>query len=324
LHTCQYWLNDQSTLLKEYKDLLQTNLQLSKCTATCSMGSCFATEIRQRLILEGYNYLLGEQGKQLWIRDERWGSPLQHSSVAWERVYSTHTFLHIVEYTFGTRSFDRLHTCEFNYRERKHIPVVTDLLRSKIFYSDREAAEKDVLDHNHASRVVLEQADLLILTLGLTEVWWSDRGFFLSQYPHVYTLDGVSFVVSDYQENLDNLNQAYAILKEHNPKLKILVTVSPVHLDATFRTDVDIFTASCASKSILRTVADTFVSSHEDAYYFPSYEIATMIAPRLQIPIWRSFSSTFFRSLDLRHISPEVIDLIMSIFNGMYLGRGGS
>ena len=59
-------------------------------------------------------------------------------------------------------------------------------------------------------------------------------------------------------------------MKEHNPECRLLVTVSPVHLWATFRDDLDVISASCNSKSTLRAVADEFASRHDNVYYFPA------------------------------------------------------
>jgi len=59
-------------------------------TPVASLGSCFAREIKRRLIQRGYNYITEETSHPASI----------HASAAWERVYSTHCMRQIFEYTF--------------------------------------------------------------------------------------------------------------------------------------------------------------------------------------------------------------------------------
>jgi len=54
----------------------------------------------------------------------------------------------------------------------------------------------------------------------------------------------------------------------------MLLTLSPVPLTATARPH-HVLTASMAAKATLRAAIDAFVLTHEDADYFPSYEIVT-------------------------------------------------
>ena len=87
------------------------------------------------------------------------------------------------------------------------------------------------------------------------------------------------FRVSRYPENLANLERIHAIMARHNPACKLIVTVSPVHLWATFRPDADVISASCNSKSTLRAGADEFVARHDNLRYFRRFEMATMSQP---------------------------------------------
>ena len=60
---------------------------------------------------------------------------------------------------------------------------------------------------------------------------------------------------------------------------RLLITISPVNLWATFRKDLDVISASCNSKSTLRAVADEFTLRHENVFYFPAFEMATIYQP---------------------------------------------
>ena len=72
----------------------ETGLKIDECTPIASIGSCFAREIKRRLIQRGYNYVAEETQNPAAI----------HASAAWERVYNTFCLRQIFEYTFEDRS----------------------------------------------------------------------------------------------------------------------------------------------------------------------------------------------------------------------------
>ena len=78
-------------LLRNYPELPKIN----RNTTFSSIGSCFAREIKNWLIANNYNYLIGKENdsfcsKELFPGDNG-VSPSSHASVAWERVYNTFT-----------------------------------------------------------------------------------------------------------------------------------------------------------------------------------------------------------------------------------------
>lgn len=116
-----------------------------------------------------------------------------------------------------------------------------------------------------------------------------------------------AFEVSRYEENMANMERIHQLMAAHNPDCKILVTVSPVHLWATFRQDCDVISASCNSKSTLRAVADAFAAAHDNVVYFPAYEIATIFRPIL--------GDTYFAAgQENYHVNRETVDFIMAHF----------
>lgn len=115
------------------------------------------------------------------------------------------------------------------------------------------------------------------------------------------------FRVSRFDENLQNLERIYELLSENNPEAYLVVTVSPVHLWATFRDDLDVISASCNSKSTLRAVADEFVSRHDNVFYFPAYEMATIYRPIMSQSIFTEGRENF-------HVNRDVVNFIMEQF----------
>jgi len=118
----------------------------------------------------------------------------------------------------------------------------------------------------------------LIITLGLVEVW-RDREAdvytnstpirsVLKSHPERYEFHLTSFV-----ENWDALESIHALLTRYgHPDVRIVITVSPVPLMATF-SKMDVVIANTYGKSLLRTVAQEWAAAQPNVDYFPSYEI---------------------------------------------------
>ena len=80
--------------------------------------------------------------------------------------------------------------------------------------------------------------------------------------------------VLTYEECLESVRQCIDLVSNYGKKKNIIVTVSPIPLEYTFR-DVDIIVANRYSKSVLRTVAEQVTQENEFVHYFPSMEIVT-------------------------------------------------
>ena len=246
-----------------------SELIIDRSTPIASMGSCFAREIRRKLLYFDFNYITEESHHPAAV----------HASAAWERTYNTFSMRQIFEYTFEKWS------PELRWWVSPQSGKVQDPYRRIILYESVDAAEADFQRHRQHSRRALEKAEVLIITLGLTEIW-EDRQdgsvICLPSGPYVKEggdMDRYRFRVSRYEENLQNLERIHAIMARANPNCRIIITVSPVHLWATFRGDLDVISASCNSKSTLRAAADEFVTRHDNVFYFPSFEMATIYMP---------------------------------------------
>ena len=278
-----------------------TGLKITKTTPLVSMGSCFAREIKRRLLQRDYNYLTEETHHPAAV----------HGSAAWERVYNTFCMRQIFEYTFEEWQPDLRWWIAPSSRK------VQDPYRRVILYDSLDAAEDDFEQHREHSRKALQAAQVLILTLGLTEIW-QDREdgsvISLPSGPYVNEggdMDRYVFRVSRCLENLANLDRIQAIMAQHNPGCKLLVTVSPVNLWATFRTDMDVISASCNSKSTLRAAADEFTASHENVYYFPAFEMATIYQPLSGLTHFADGRENF-------HVNKATVKFIMRHFFNFY------
>ena len=279
-------------------------LSITRKTPIASMGSCFAREIKRRLLQREYNYISEETHHPAAI----------HASAAWERVYSTFCLRQIFEYTFETWQPD------LRWWIAPKSGKVQDPYRRTIVYDSLAEAEKDFASHIKHSRRALEQAEVLILTLGLTEIWQDHIDQSVISLPSgPYVREGgdmqrYKFRVSRYAENLENLERIHAIMARHNPGCKLLMTLSPVNLWATFRQDLDVISASCNSKSTLRAAADEFTIRHENVFYFPAFEMATIYQPL-------SGQTYFAEGRENYHVNKPTVKFIMRHFFEYYTSK---
>jgi hypothetical protein len=152
----------------------------------------------------------------------------------------------------------------------------------------------------------------VILTLGLAEVWrdvQADVFLNCTPIPSLFRTqpDRYEFHLTDFDENLSNLEAIYGLLSRYgHPDFHIVVTVSPVPLMNTFST-MDIVVANTWAKSLLRAVAQESANAHPNVDYFPSYEI---VQNSDRAVAWEQ---------DLRHVKGAGGQHIMELFLQKYL-----
>lgn len=155
------------------------------------------------------------------------------------------------------------------------------------------------------------EADLVILTLGLTETWF-DRQTHLAlterPSPRLQQQEPERFGLKllPYPDCLAVLQSICTLIKQFGqPNVKIVVTISPVALERTF-TGQDVIVANMMSKSTLRSAAGALVANIEGVDYFPSYEAAMVSDPNL---VWMA---------DHRNVTDWMVAQIINTFTQRY------
>jgi hypothetical protein len=157
-----------------------------------------------------------------------------------------------------------------------------------------------------ATRDIFMKTDVFILTFGLSEIWYdapSGEVFWRAVPYDKFDPERHRFRVSTVEENTRNIRSIYQLIRKHRPDAKVIVTLSPIPLNATFR-DVPCISANSVSKAILRAAVDNVVSefrSEGHLFYWPSYEI-----------VMEAFSNRWIR--DRRHVKQEILDYVMTLF----------
>ena len=265
---------------------------IDKNTRIASMGSCFAVNIGRYLLEHEYNYLVYE--KLIPNNDSNGLNPYLASSAHWNLVYSSACIRQIFEYSLG----------EFKPEIRWWYPgrgVVQDPFRRHVTYPNNERLAK-FAEHVEQSRRALVDCDVLILTLGMSEVWrdCTDQSTYWKKPPKIHKLH--EFYRQTVDDVWSDLAVCHKLIKKENSKVKIIITVSPVPFNLSYRKDVDVISANMVSKSVLRVAVDEFTEL-KDVYYFPAYEM-TMFNESDQDPFVD----------DGRHIKPSVVQNIMEMF----------
>ena len=152
-------------------------------------------------------------------------------------------------------------------------------------------------------------SNVLILTLGLTETWFdANTGIiFNNSIASVapYLRNSLKLFNSRPQETYDILVFALKKLKEINPELKVIVTVSPVPLTQTFLSQ-DVISANTYSKASLRVAAQMLYEDLSFVDYYPSYEMVTNSPRNLS---WQE---------DQIHVTSDVVNPVINEFVKRY------
>jgi hypothetical protein len=166
--------------------------------------------------------------------------------------------------------------------DRWHIDgMVIDPFRPGLAYPAESDAEFDLLKASHLRAVLaaFHKATVFVFTLGLTEAWQSKvDGSVFPACPG--TISGIfdekkhEFKNFSVEEITEDLTKFIELLRESNPKVRFIITVSPVPLVAT-ATRSHVLLASTHSKSVLRVVAENVSNQLKDVSYFPAFEIIT-------------------------------------------------
>lgn len=171
----------------------------------------------------------------------------------------------------------------------------------KIAGLTREEVKTQVLAVREELRKNIEHADWLIITVGSAYAYRQKSTGRIVANCHKIPQKEFKKELLTIKEITDKLTETLQNLKTLNPKLKTILTVSPVR---HFR---DGLVENNRSKGRLLEVVHTVSEGTEDVFYFPAYEI--------QIDELRDYR---FYGKDHVHPSAEAIDYIWKRFGETY------
>ena len=245
-------------------------------TRVVAFGSCFASRFAEWLADHGYNRAFRSDGDETLVRNQ-----VEAPSVIAQQF----------RWAFGELDPD---LAFWVGRDRRRF----------------EATE----EHRVRLRDTLAGAEVLILTLGLAEHWYDkESGEPIWRVPPRDNQERDRYAVrmATVAESVDAFETIDRLRRAHMPDQKVLLTVSPQRLGATFRSMSPIV-ANVATKAVLRVAVDEFLSAHaaelnETYFYFPAYEVVTEL---LVDPLE-----------DNMHLRDECAALVLELFARSYAGH---
>ena len=272
-----------------------------------SAGSCFAARISTLIRDAGVNFLVCEDRIETEEQNIREETPNMFS-LRYGNIYTARQLQQLLQRVSGERAVEAPVALDPNGRFR-------NLLRPSVLsYGSMAWLRADDAAHLQNVGKLLCEADLFIFTLGLTEYWVdSESDLALPAAPGCgygeYDPERHHFHNASVAEVTQELEGAFALLRAINPALRIMLTLSPVPLVATYE-PTSAVEATFYSKSLLRQAISLAIESwpYKNVSYFPSYEIVTN--PHV---ISENFES------DMRSISDAGVNRVMEHFRARYI-----
>lgn len=269
-----------------------------------SAGSCFASNLIPWIEEAGLEYIRTEElPLPFQVLEENLG--YRNFSAAYGNIYTARHLRQLYEEALGIRKpiEDRW------YLDGK----VIDPFRPGLAFPAYTDYEFDLLRKQHldATAQAFHSASVFVFTLGLTEAWRSraDGSVFPAcpgTISGTYDESSHEFVNFTADEIAEDTLSFITLVREKNPGLKFVITVSPVPLVAT-ATASHVLVASTYSKAVLRVAAERICKEASNVVYFPAFEIIT--GP--QAPY------EFFER-DRRNVSKDGVSVVMeALLNGI-------
>ena len=289
--------------------VVRTRFLIAPTDRIATAGSCFAQHIAQRLKTIGDYYLVVENGSHLSPTD-RAARQYGLFSARYGNIYTAAQLWQLWREAYGEWAPQEV---AWPGRDGGWVDPFRPTVET---FADQQAVATDRQKHLGAVRLLLESCDILIFTLGLTEAWRSrDDG---AVYPLAPGVAGGSYAPTQYgfvnykaAEVEEDLARFLICAKQRNPGLRVILTVSPVPLAATFE-DRSVLVSTTYSKAALRVAAEAMICRFDWVDYFPSYEI-----------IAGSPTGGLYYGHDDREVNRLGVAHVMRLFQRHYL-HGGS
>ncbi|WP_159993667.1 GSCFA domain-containing protein [Roseomonas sp. 18066] len=280
--------------------LTTPEFSINATDAVATAGSCFAQHIARHLDRNGFSYLCAERSTA-GLADPH-GYDL--FSARYGNIYTCRQLLQTFDRAYGL--FDPIDDV-WRREDGRYI----DAFRPRLVedgFANPDAVRQHRVPHFAAIRKVFEKCRVFIFTLGLTEAWVSKLDG--AVYPLAPGVVGEGRGDGDYafvnfkaSQVSGDLSAFIDKLRQVNPNAKIILTVSPVPLVATY-SGKHVLSANTYSKSVLRVAAQEVADVYGDVMYFPSFEIIT--GPQAR--------GSYYGE-DLRTVTPEGVEAVMAVFS---------
>lgn len=272
LPSTSYWRRSVSGKSSSDMDLVVgPQFTITPTDRVATAGSCFAQNIARYLSSSGYNFFVTESLPATFPASMQKEYGYGTFSARFGNVYTARQLVQLFDRAFG--QFEPLDT---HWEQDGRF---LDPFRPSVEpdgYPSLNHLLHDRATHLAAVRRMFIECDVFVYTLGLTEAWMDRRdGAVFPVCPGctygTHDPDRHVFHNFDYAETLADMQLFLGKLREVNPAVRVLLTVSPVPLIATAEAQ-HVAVATTYSKSVLRAVAGA-LCKEPNVHYFPSFEM---------------------------------------------------
>lgn len=309
LPEAQFWKKSVATVpMDEVDPVSSPSFKVEKTQKIATAGSCFAQHIARTLSRNGFNYFVSETAPEGMDSETSHARNYGVFSARYGNLYTARQLTQLVDRAFGQYNPEDLYWIR---KDGRYVDPFRPQIEPDGFLT-LEAAEKSREEHFKAVRTMLQEMDVFVFTLGLTEGWRSRHdGAIFPLAPGVaggeMDSERYEFVNFTADEVTRDLEKFLDQLAKINKNCKVILTVSPVPLIATYEND-HALVATTYSKAVLRVAAQNVKIRHPNVEYFPSFEIIT-----------GSFNKGQYFEDDLRSVKEEGVSHVMHLFLKHYM-----
>lgn len=305
-----FWRNAMTDPAPGQIDTVRRSALIEPNHEVATLGSCFAQHIAHHITANGLHHCDAEPAPPGMPAEQARAHGYGVFSARYGNVYTVRQALQLFDRAFGT----------FKPQEAvwAHEGRYVDAFRPAIQPGGWAHTEDVLMQAEHHLACVRQMFcsfDWLVFTLGLTEAWRSRLDG--AVYPLAPGVAGGSFDAARHEfvnfsvgQVRADLNELITKIASVNPQGRILLTVSPVPLAATYDNQ-HVWVASTLSKARLRVAADEAEQAHSQVMYFPSYEVITSPA-----------AGSRYYADDLRQVTEAGVKHVMRLFSKHFMPSG--
>ncbi len=304
----RFWRKSVAPLpLHDVDPVVANAFGIQNSDKVATAGSCFAQHMARHLSMNGFSYFVTEPAHPTIPPNLAAEFNCGIFSARYGNIYTARQLLQLLRRAYG--QFVPIDDCWVDASGSCFDPFRPQIQKGG--FANRAEFGIDREKHLGKVRQMVEQMDVFVFTLGLTEAWIDDRDG--AVYPicpgtAAGTFDPGRHKFRNFRVHdvIEDMSTALKFIRDRNPAVKFILTVSPVPLVATAE-DRHVVVSNTYSKSCLRVACEEVVAAFPDCEYFPSYEIIT-----------GNFTRGMYFADDLRSVTEPGVQHVMNIFMRHY------
>lgn len=310
IDTNQLWLNVVQNVAPEQLDpVIAAKFKISKTDRIATAGAEFAEYVSNYLKNLNFNYFVAESGAEISDEAQRREKGYGQFSARYAHIFTARQLVQLFSEALGAYISQEK---PWQRPDGRFVDPFRPYIEPEGFAEPADVA-KARQQHLAAVREMFLKADVFIFTLSLTEGWVSQKfGEVFPLAPGVLAgdFDSSTYRFKNFSVNevLDDMQIFFGALKKINPKIKVILSVSPIPLLATYEKK-HVLTANTYSQSVLRVAAEMLASQYDWVDYFPAFEIVTGVTNH----------AVRYIANDGRTLTPQGVNHVLQCFGKHYL-----